>query len=385
MTRRDWLTTAGAAALAPRIAKAAPTAPVSVVRCRSYGQELVPAMQKMFDGLGGLGSLVKGKTVAIKVNLTGSAHDRLGHTPAELAHWTHPRTIGAAAYLLHKAGARRVRVLECGWSTAEPLEELMLGAGWEPNDILNAGGKVDFENTNYLGLGKKYHRLAPSNGGHLFKEYWLNHSYEDCDVFVSLAKMKEHATAGITLSMKNLFGITPCTIYGDRAGEGEPLQFPQGGRGTVFHRGARQPAKISVAENDAQSSRDGGYRVPRAVADLCSARPIHLAIVEGIATMAGGEGPWIGGSVPITPGLMFAGLNCVTTDAVGTALMGYDPMADRGSSPFQTCDNTMRLAEELGVGTRDLKRIEVVGLPISEGRFEFGKHRAPVQGQSPRG
>lgn len=376
MTRREWLGTAAAASLAPRMLKAAPTAPVSVVRCRSYGQELVPAMQKMFDGIGGLGSVVKGKTVAIKVNLTGWFSDRLGHTPAELAHWTHPGVIGATVHLMHRAGARRVRILECGYSTAEPLEELMLGAGWEPNDILNAGGKVEFENTNYLGLGKQYHKLTPANGGHLFKEYWLNHSYEDCDVFVSLAKMKEHATAGVTLSMKNLFGITPCTIYGDGAGEGEPIQFPQGGRGRVFHNGERQPAKISVPENDPKSPRHGGYRVPRAVADLVSARPVHLAVVEGIATMAGGEGPWIRGSVAITPGLIFAGLNCVTTDAVGTALMGYDPMADRGATPFQNCDNTMRLAEELGVGTRDLKRIEVVGLPIAEGRFEFAKHRA---------
>ena len=385
MTRRDWLgATAAAAALSPRTLKAAPTAPVSIVRCRSYGPELVPAMQKMFDQIGGLGTLVKGKTVAIKVNLTGSANERLGHTPAELAHWTHPRVIGATVHLLNKAGARRVRILECGWSTADPLEELMLEAGWEPNDILNAGGRVEFENTNYLGLGKRYHRLTPASGGHLFKEYWLNHSYEECDVFVSLAKMKEHATTGITLSMKNLFGITPCTIYGDGAGEGEPIQFPQGGRGRVFHAGERQPAKISVAENDPKSSRHAGYRVPRAVADLVSARPVHLAVVEGIATMAGGEGPWIPRSVAITPALIFAGLNCVATDAVGTALMGYDPMADRGTAPFQTSDNKMRLAEELGVGTRDLKRIEVRGLSISEGRFEFARHRAPLPAR-PRG
>jgi hypothetical protein len=56
--------------------------------------------------------------------------------------------------------------------------------------------------------------------------------------------------------------------------------------------------------------------------------------------------------------------------------MGYDPMADRGTAPFQTSDNTMRLGEELGIGTRDLKRIEVRGLSIEEGRFEFARHRA---------
>ena len=51
--------------------------------------------------------------------------------------------------------------------------------------------------------------------------------------------------------------------------------------------------------------------------------------------------------------------------------MGFDPMADRGTAPFETCDNTLRLAEELGVGTRDLKRIEVVGLQIAEARIPF--------------
>ena len=54
-------------------------------------------------------------------------------------------------------------------------------------------------------------------GGLVYPAYDLNHSYEDCDVFVSLAKLKEHYSAGVTLSMKNCFGITPCTIYGDAA------------------------------------------------------------------------------------------------------------------------------------------------------------------------
>ena len=76
----------------------------------------------------------------------------------------------------------------------------------------------------------------------MFKGYDLNHSYEDCDVFVSLAKLKEHMTAGITLSMKNCFGITPCTIYGDGAPEDEPGLVPRGGRGP-FHAMNRLPAK----------------------------------------------------------------------------------------------------------------------------------------------
>jgi hypothetical protein len=47
-------------------------------------------------------------------------------------------------------------------------------------------------------------------------------SYEDCDVFLSLAKLKEHTTAGITLRMKN---FTPCTIYGEDAPADEPGLF----------------------------------------------------------------------------------------------------------------------------------------------------------------
>jgi uncharacterized protein (DUF362 family) len=126
-----------------------------------------------------------------------------------------------------------------------------------------------------------------------------------------------------------------------------------------------------VPEKDPKSPREGGYRVPRAVADLCAARPIHLAIIDGVISMAGGEGPWVRGSRPVSPGVLIAGVNPVCTDAVGAAVMGFDPMADRGTAPFETCDNTLRLAEELGVGTRDLKRIEVVGLQIADARIPF--------------
>ena len=385
MNRRQWMAVAAGSVAAPAVLRAAPTAPVAIARCRTYGREMTVALERMFDQLGGLGKLVRNKTVVMKVNLTGGADQRLGHTPAELAHWTHPGLIGATAHLMGKAGARRIRIVECGWSTSEPLEELMLQAGWEPRDIVNAAARVEMENTNGLGLGRKYHPMLPANGGYLFPEYLLNHSYEECDVFVSIAKMKEHATTGITLSMKNLFGITPCTIYGDGAGVDEPSAVPQGGRGSVFHAGMRAPSKIARPEKDPKSSRHAGYRIPRAVADLVTVRPIHLAIVDGIATMAGGEGPWISRSVAVTPGLLMAGLNCVTTDAVGTAVMGYDPMAPKGIKPFENCDNTLELAEKHGVGTRDLKQIEVIGLPIAQAKFEFAKHRAPAPPARARG
>jgi uncharacterized protein (DUF362 family) len=332
-------------------------------------------MQKMFDQLGGLGRIVAGKTVAIKVNLTGSPNQRMGYRSAELAQWTHPSVIGTTLHLMGKAGAKRIRLLESPWNNADALEEYMMEANWDPANLLNAAPNVEMENTNYLGNAKQYSKFTPPNGGHMFKAYYLNHSYADCDVFVSIAKLKDHATAGITLSMKNCFGITPCTIYGDGAGVDEPTLLPRGGRGTIIHSGRRQPSKIAPTENDPASPRDGGYRVPRVVADLIAARPIHLAIIDGIESMAGGEGPWINGVVPVSPGVLIAGTNCVTTDAVSAAVMGYDPMADRGRVPFETSDSTLRLAEQHGVGTRDLSRIEVVGASIKDARFDFRTRR----------
>ena len=175
-TRRQFL--AGAAALCatrPSFA-VAPTAPVAVAKCPSYGAELLPALQKMFDQLGGLDRIVKNKTVAIKVNLTGTANSRLGYLPIEDTTWTHPAVIGATISLLGRAGARRIRVLESPWKSAEPLEEYMLDAGWEPRDLLNAASNVEFENTNFLGRGRNYVRIPVPNGGHMFKSFDLNHS-----------------------------------------------------------------------------------------------------------------------------------------------------------------------------------------------------------------
>jgi hypothetical protein len=84
MTRRELLAGAGAgvgALLArPAWSRAvtAPTGKVAVARCKTYGPELVPTLEKMFDQLGGLGGLVKGKTVAMKVNFIGVRWQRLG-------------------------------------------------------------------------------------------------------------------------------------------------------------------------------------------------------------------------------------------------------------------------------------------------------------------
>ena len=152
---------------------------------------------------------------------------------------------------------------------------------------------------------------------------------------------------------------------------------PLGGRG-FLHSGERQPSKCSPPEKDPKSPRDGGYRVPRIVADLAAARPIHLSILDGIETMTRGETAHVRGAMHVAPGVLVAGTNAVATDAVGTAVMGFDPMADRGTPPFENCDSTLRLAEELGVGPRNLDRIEVAGARVADVRFVFRDHHGVV-------
>jgi hypothetical protein len=279
--------------------------------------------------------------------------------------------VGATAYLLGRAGARRIRFVESPWAYAGPLEDVMLDAGWNVRSLQSAAAGVEFENTNALGKSKTYSRFKVPGNPYMFPAYLLNRAYADTDVFVSLAKLKNHDTCGVTLSLKNCFGNTPASIYGDDAGADEPNEKPARGREAVLHQGKRQPSKSAPPELFADSSRDPGYRVPHIVADLVAARPIHLAIIDGVESIAGGEGPWIKGIRKVKPGVLMAGLNPVSTDAVATAVMGYNPRAVRGTAPFRTCDNTLLLAEAHGIGTTDLKRIEVRGVPIEQALYRY--------------
>lgn len=369
MTRRELL---AALATAPLLhAKEAPTAPVSIARSRTYDDDLTGTLSTMFDQLGGLGRIVKNKTVTIKVNLTGSPGLRFEGKPLGLTHYTHPKMAAAMAYLLERSGARRVRFVESCWASGGPMEEYLLDSGWNVRMLFGAAKTVEFENTNALGNAKQYVRLKVPGGGTIYPAFDLNHAYHDTDVFMSMAKLKNHATCGVTLSMKNCFGITPASIYGDDAGEQEPNENPTKGRGEVCHFGKRQPAKSALPEIDPTSSRKPGYRMPRIVADLAATRPIDMALIDGIETVTGGEGPWIRGLKHVKPGVIIAGTNAVTTDTVATAVMGYDPRADRGTAPFVDCDNTLKLAEAHGIGTTNLHNIDVRGLSVQDAIFRF--------------
>src|ERR1035438_9292568 len=146
LNRRELIQGLSAAAaglyLAPTrlfAATAAPTAPVAVARCSTYGPQVVTTLAAMFDQLGGLRKLVSGKTVAIKVNMTGSSSERFQGIPQGNSYWVHPDVVIATVHLLGKAGARRIRLLESPTSSkAHTLVEFVTQAGWPLSDITSA-------------------------------------------------------------------------------------------------------------------------------------------------------------------------------------------------------------------------------------------------------
>jgi uncharacterized protein (DUF362 family) len=345
-----------------------PDAKVAIVPCRSYGADEVRAsMDKCFDLLGGIGSLVKNKTVTIKLNLTGNSFGTFLDRPVGETYITHVSTALALGSALFAAGARRVRFVESTGLRKE-LEATLAQAGWDVRSLA-ALGRLEFENTRNLGTGKSYSHMKVPGGGYMFSSFDLNRAYQDTDVMISMAKLKNHSTAGVTLSMKNLFGITPVSLYGNAAGSEDATDF----RGVMHNPNGLESIKLPGIKDDVTST-EPGWRVPRITTDLCAARPIHLAIVDGITAMSGGEGPWCGGGLKATtPGVLIAGLNPVSTDSVATAVMGYSkPNAPRGVKPFGGCDNHILLAEQVGLGTAELSRIDLRGTPLEKARYPYG-------------
>jgi len=371
--RRELLA-GGAIGLFGAAATAAPSAKVAVARCAAYDAGVLAALRTMFDQIGGIGPLAAGKTVAVKINMSGPVRARTGYRPAWYTHWSHPAVIGAAVHLIGEAGASRIRIVESSSYDDHPLEENFLLGGWEPDDLLKAARNVEMENTSFLGKGKRYSQLKVPGGGLIYPAFDVNHSYVDCDVLVSIAKLKEHCNTGVSLSLKNMVGAAPGAVYGDAAGYDAPALRPFGAL-TMFHTGSRQPPEGTPAEKDPNSPREYGHRVPRITVDIVRSRPIDLAIIDGIETQTAmetaAEQPAKGPVRMVRPGILVAGRNPVCTDAVAMAIMGFDPMADRGAAPFETSDSTLRLAEEAGIGSRDTRTIEVAGVTIREARFPF--------------
>ena len=349
---------------------------VAIVACKDYGSSVQPALEQAFSLLGGIGPLVNGKTVTVKINLTndGAFENQFGVPPGE-SFITHGATAIALATLLFQNGAQKVRFVD-SVGFLNPFRDILTMAQWDVSTLLGAGNVV-LENTRNLGSGTSYVQMSVPGGGYVFSYFELNHCYQDTDVFISMAKLKQHLTAGVTLSTKCVFGSTPNSLYGtdgtdagyeNAVGYRGRLHGLVNGIGTAGWNGDPPPG----ARTDVTPTADAGWRIPRIVADINGARPVHLAIIDGITSMSGGEGPWAPTAAFVSPGVMIVGLNPISTDAVGVAVMGYsNPQATRGTPPFQTCDNHLLLAEQAGVGTADLSKIDVLGMTIAQAMYPY--------------
>ncbi len=345
----------------------APESPVAICRCPNYQPaELRRALEHSFDLIGGIKPLVENKTVTIKINLTGMEWKPVFGLPAQETYQTQPDSLAALCAILADCGARRMVVVEnLYWE--KPFEQVLIENGWDVKGIVAAGGhRVTFEDTRNRGKFPGYSRISVPWGGFIYPGFEVNQRFEKTDVLISMNKLKQHATAGITGVIKNCFGNTPSSIYGDDGPGEHALKH----RAAMFHSGRKQPPAGAPAELAHGLENKGSIRVPRITADIYGARPADLGIIDGIRTISGGEGHWNGGIALKEPKLLLVGRNGVSTDAVATAVMGFDPQAAHGAKPFQG-DNHLQLLASVGVGTNDLSRIEVRGVPLREAVHPF--------------
>ena len=161
-------------------------------------------------------------------------------------------------------------------------------------------------------------------GGQMFHQYLLPEDAVEVDEFISVAKMKNHAFMGITLSLKNLFGLMP----------GEP----EGHTRTYYHHLVRMPYML---------------------ADLGRIFHPTLNIIDGLIGQAGRE--WGNGrdeSPTQIPNTLIAGDHTIATDACTAHLMGHDPQSDWLTPPFHRDRNSLLVAAEAGFGTVNLDEID---------------------------
>ncbi|MBT3605506.1 MAG: DUF362 domain-containing protein [Candidatus Latescibacteria bacterium] len=175
-----------------------------------------------------------------------------------------------------------------------------------------------------------YKKYEVPGGGLMFDRYDLSACFDGAEV-VSVAKMKNHLFMGVTLCMKNLFGLPPITA-------------PVGRSRSYYHHFIRL-----------------SYVLP----DLGMITNPALNIVDALTGQWGRE--W-GGQGRITNTLI-AGDQVTATDACGTYLMGHDPASDWPTPPFRRDRNHLLIAANRGFGTVNLDEIDFeteVTSPLAE-------------------
>jgi len=244
-----------------------PPSSVVIRRVASYEEDLVSVI---YESLTLFKLPIKGKSVLLKPNLVGL--DPLGIVN------THPAVITATRECFLRLGAVQVFVGDgpaMDRDTDAILESIRLGDYVRPM----AGVFVDLNVDDVV-------RLPLKTRASRLKELYLPKTALGVDFLVSMPKLKTHHWAGVTLSLKNMFGIVPGACYG----------WPK----NVLHWAGIHEAILDVN---------------------AAARP-DFAIVDGICGMEG-NGP-IQGS-PKAGKVLVLGSDPVAVDSTCCRIMGLVP------------------------------------------------------------
>ena len=221
------------------------------------------------------------------------------------------------------------------------LDTSTASAGQRPGDDFNMRPLFEEFGIPYVEAGDPpFERYKVPGGGLMFSEYQLSAALGEADAFVSIAKMKNHGFMGITLCLKNLFGLPPIQ--------------PHGRIRTYFHHVIRLSCVLP----------DLGL-----IAQPC------LNIIDGLTGQSKQE--W-GGEGRICNALI-AGDHIIATDACGTYLMGTDPTLDWPHPPYRRDRSPIAVAAEYGFGTVDLDKIDFDGGGLQPPLAEFNS----IEGDSP--
>ena len=240
---------------------------VAVLTASNYEGSLEATV---LDGLRAIGADVRGANVLLKPNL-------VEFDPSTAIN-TEPRLIAATVLAFRRLGAASVVVAE-GPGHRRDVQDVITRSG-----LAEAVADVDAP---FIDLNAAPIRLIRLRSRYTdLKELWLPAPVLDADVVVSMPKMKTHHWAGVTLSLKNLFGTLPGRVYG-------------------------WPKNILHWEGIEQS-----------ILDIAGAVRPSYAIVDGIVGMEG-NGPISG--EPVQMGILVFADDPVAADTIGASLMGFDP------------------------------------------------------------
>jgi len=251
--------------------RSAGMADVFVARAGSYDLDLARIVREGLAELGLGPAWARGKSVLLKPNLVEPS--------AAAPHInTHPALIRAVAEVFRSWGAREVFVAE-GQGHCRDSEFVLEQSGLAA--VLDEA-RLEFVDLNHDDLYTVRNRFRATRLAGLHLPVTLKRA----DLVVSLPKLKTHHWAGVTLAMKNFFGVMPGVAYG----------WP---KNVLHHAG-----------------------IAGAILDINAAVGPHLAIVDGIVGMEG-DGPIMGS--PKAAGVLVMGTNLPAVDATAARLMGIDP------------------------------------------------------------